>query len=412
MPFLIPHKMLKSLLILLLCISLQAGLYLHAALLVVNTPADSGYGSFRQALLTATKGDTIIFHTAVFLPTSPVSINLTSAMLPAIVQGNLIIDASNAGVIIDGSSLSTGDGIHIFASDSNTILGLDIRNFHDGISIAEGCSYNLIGGRNPDEANIVSSNSGNGISVGNMGIGNTILSNSVFSNFDLGIDLGNDGPTPNDPGDADVGANNLQNFPEIFSIIINLNGDLIIDYLVDSDSAYSAYPLTVQFFKSDTTGQGKVIIGEDYYTLIDYSNGGKTVSLGNAANLGIVGSDSLVSTVTDSNGNSSEFSAIEIITKIKMLQSNELPENYNLSQNYPNPFNPSTTIEFDLPKSSEVSLKIFNILGEEVATLVSDRLSTGSYSYEWDASNLASGVYLYRLQAGNYVETKKMVLMR
>ena len=86
--------------------------------------------------------------------------------------------------------------------------------------------------------------------------------------------------------------------------------------------------------------------------------------------------------------------------------------NYRLSDNYPNPFNPSTTIEFDLPKTSEVSLKVFNILGEEVTTLVSDRLSPGSYSYEWDASNLASGVYLYRLQAGDYVETRKMILMR
>ena len=85
---------------------------------------------------------------------------------------------------------------------------------------------------------------------------------------------------------------------------------------------------------------------------------------------------------------------------------------YHLSQNYPNPFNPTTTIAFDLPKASEVSLKIFNILGEEVTTLVSDRLSTGSYSYEWDASNIASGVYLYRLKAGDYVETRKMVLMR
>jgi hypothetical protein len=94
------------------------------------------------------------------------------------------------------------------------------------------------------------------------------------------------------------------------------------------------------------------------------------------------------------------------------LKNNYIVHSFELYQNYPNPFNPSTTIEFDLPKSGEVSLKVFNILGEEVATLVSERLSTGSYSYEWDASNLASGIYLYRLQAGDYVETRKMVLMR
>ena len=100
-------------------------------------------------------------------------------------------------------------------------------------------------------------------------------------------------------------------------------------------------------------------------------------------------------------------------TEIEQLNSEGLlPATVLLEQNYPNPFNPSTTIEFDLPKTSEVSLKVLNILGEEVTTLVSDRLSAGSYSYEWDASKLASGIYLYRLQAGEYVETRKMVLMR
>ena len=89
-----------------------------------------------------------------------------------------------------------------------------------------------------------------------------------------------------------------------------------------------------------------------------------------------------------------------------------IPKEFDLYQNYPNPFNPNTTIQFDLPKTSEVTLKIFNILGEEVATLVSNRLSAGSYSYEWDASNLASGVYLYRLQAGDFVKTQKMVLIK
>ena len=89
-----------------------------------------------------------------------------------------------------------------------------------------------------------------------------------------------------------------------------------------------------------------------------------------------------------------------------------IPTEYTLKQNYPNPFNPTTNIEFSVPKTSEVTLKIFNIVGQQVEILISDRLSAGSYSYEWDASKLASGVYLYRLQAGKFVETKKMVLIR
>jgi hypothetical protein len=90
----------------------------------------------------------------------------------------------------------------------------------------------------------------------------------------------------------------------------------------------------------------------------------------------------------------------------------QFPIGFDLSQNFPNPFNPVTTIEFNLPKTSEVSLKVFNILGEEVATLVSKRLYAGSYSYEWDALNLASGVYLYHLETKDFVKTRKMILMK
>ena len=90
----------------------------------------------------------------------------------------------------------------------------------------------------------------------------------------------------------------------------------------------------------------------------------------------------------------------------------KMVKHYALRQNYPNPFNPVTTINFNLPKISKVTLKVYNILGEEVATLLSASLLSGSHSVEWNASEFASGVYLYRLQADDYVETRKMVLMR
>jgi hypothetical protein len=100
-----------------------------------------------------------------------------------------------------------------------------------------------------------------------------------------------------------------------------------------------------------------------------------------------------------------------IITGIAENESN-IPKEHSLKQNYPNPFNPSTTIEFALPQSDFVTLKVYNILGEEVAALVSERLSAGKYKYEWDAGNLASGVYLYRINASEFQEVKKMILMR
>jgi hypothetical protein len=88
------------------------------------------------------------------------------------------------------------------------------------------------------------------------------------------------------------------------------------------------------------------------------------------------------------------------------------PYAIQLLPNYPNPFNPTTTIEFNLPKAGEVSLNIFNILGEEVTTLHSGQLLPGHHSFKWDAFHLPSGVYVYRLEVEDYVQTRKMILLR
>jgi hypothetical protein len=88
------------------------------------------------------------------------------------------------------------------------------------------------------------------------------------------------------------------------------------------------------------------------------------------------------------------------------------PNNYNLAQNYPNPFNPVTTIQYSIPQRSNVTLKVYDILGNEVATLVNEEKDRGVYSVNFDASHLASGMYLYRLQAGSFIETKKMILIK
>jgi len=89
----------------------------------------------------------------------------------------------------------------------------------------------------------------------------------------------------------------------------------------------------------------------------------------------------------------------------------ELPTEFSLKQNYPNPFNPMTTVAFDLPKASNVDLKIYNINGQEVASF-SGAYQAGTVEIDWDASMHASGVYFYKLVAGNYSDTKKMVLLK
>lgn len=101
----------------------------------------------------------------------------------------------------------------------------------------------------------------------------------------------------------------------------------------------------------------------------------------------------------------------EMITAVNEVES-EIPARFSLLQNFPNPFNPSTTISFTLLKRSFVSLEVFNLIGREVTTIVSEEMLAGNYSRQWNANNLASGVYFCRLQAGSFTETKKLVLLR
>jgi len=89
-----------------------------------------------------------------------------------------------------------------------------------------------------------------------------------------------------------------------------------------------------------------------------------------------------------------------------------VPKTFALEQNYPNPFNPSTAISYQLPVAGNVSLKVFDMLGKEVATLVNARQEAGAYTVNFNANNLSSGVYFYRLQAGNFVQTRKMMLVK
>jgi hypothetical protein len=96
---------------------------------------------------------------------------------------------------------------------------------------------------------------------------------------------------------------------------------------------------------------------------------------------------------------------------------NNIVSNFNLSQNYPNPFNPTTTIKYSIPKLNFVTIKIYDLLGCEVATLVNEEKPAGTYEIEFnghsdEGQNLTSGVYFYKLRAGKYVETKKMVLLK
>ena len=97
---------------------------------------------------------------------------------------------------------------------------------------------------------------------------------------------------------------------------------------------------------------------------------------------------------------------------VKVERSDNLPDRFELEANYPNPFNPTTEFRYEMPEARWMTLKIYDVLGREVATVVNEVKQPGKYTVQWDAANAPSGVYWYRLQAGTFTQVKKMVLIR
>ena len=179
---------------------------------------------------------------------------------------------------------------------------------------------------------------------------------------------------------------------------------------------------------ADTSGFNHTSVNSftTYGTNLLIGTGGKGVYLSNnngtnwpADTVGLMGNSITALAIIGANifaGTSTEGSIwrrplSEIITKIKDDR-NQIPAQFELEQNYPNPFNPSTKINFTLPKASKVKITIYNQLGQQVTTLVDGEYSGGPHELNFNASNLASGIYYYRIEAGSFNQTKKMMLMK
>jgi hypothetical protein len=165
----------------------------------------------------------------------------------------------------------------------------------------------------------------------------------------------------------------------------------------------------------------KILIG-DRVTDSLYLN--QNVESGNWKNIGrfYLPADSLISVKVIDSGESSSgpvirADAFKVLlfeeSPINVQENNSIQVNeYQLDQNYPNPFNPSTRISWQSPVGSHQTFKVYDVLGNEVAALVDEYKPSGRYEIEFNGSNLASGIYLYKLQAGSFVETKKMILLK
>ena len=373
--------------------------------------------------------------------------------LPAIIGSWITLDGRDStghpGIIIDGSQLQNADDGLTLEGGNARLRGLIIQNMprhgivlkNKGGNVIE---HSIIGTNFEGSENL--GNSGAGIYVENLGtniigegligIGNTIAfnkeggivikngtsnyihHNSIFANVGLGIDLGGDGHTENDMDDSDIGPNNLQNYPETQEVEI-MSGNITLTYSVPSDPAHSLYPINVDFFIADSTGeQGQTYIWtETIYQ--ENQNSLKTITFAPA--LMVNENDQIVATATDASGNTSEFYVPKVSTATSVVSSFI---GFSFPQNFPNPFQGTTQIKYTLPITSFVRVSIYNAVGQQVSELVQEKQRPGDYFVTWDtigksARRLTAGIYYCRMEitsdakaGGQYVQYLKMILIR
>jgi hypothetical protein len=181
----------------------------------------------------------------------------------------------------------------------------------------------------------------------------------------------------------------------IAAVLNELNGADVSAVAAAMSSADAFFSATTPAQAAALKGAAKNAIIALAQTLDDYNNG--ITGPGHCSD----DSDVILSKNSDPENTETVETQVQVI-----------PDAYSLHQNYPNPFNPSTTISFGIPEAAYVTLKIYDLLGNEITTIISDGLSAGVHSISFDASGIPSGVYLYKLHAGSFIQTKKMILMK
>jgi len=300
--------------------------------------------------------------------------------LPNYLRGIDLSRGADNNIIMANIIGGNYQGIYVNESNNNAIIYNSVgatANWVYNLGNSDGIIvFNNSKGNNISE-NIVGYNNGGGIIIsGANSILNLISRNSISRNLGLGIDN-------SDGGNGELSP------PIILSAANNqITGTAGVNQIIE--------------LFADSTNEGEVFIDS---TVTDAS-GNFSITVSSLPTF-----PNITATARDVLGNTSEFSSPFIVTDIEG-EENKLPTKYALYQNYPNPFNPSTIIKYSVISDQKVCLKVFNVLGMEVALLVNENKEPGIYTVEFSGAGLASGTYFYRLQAGTFVQTKKFILMK
>jgi hypothetical protein len=340
-----------------------------------------------------------------------------------IVDGNLISGNDFEGVCIVGYPPYGWDSHNNILFKN--IIGLDINlaplmNTMDGVSIGQ---YGNIypGGYatgNIVDSNLIAYNGANAVTVwehSNNTINcdhNRITRNSMYTNGGLGIDLNDDGVTPNDTTDPDLGPNQEVNFPNnLLARYFSSSGQTIIDGTIDIDTDPTQAIVEIFRAQPDPTGYGE---GWLYLGPATPNAAGQWSATFSGLSIG----DHITATTTDMNMNTSEFCQnVTVILGIEEDNSLQIPDAYALGQNLPNPFARHTAISYTLPYPASVDLSIYDITGKKIKTLISKTQGPGYYTIYWDGrdmngSKVSSGIYFYRIATENFKAIKKLIVTR
>jgi hypothetical protein len=316
-----------------------------------------------------------------------IGIVITNGVLSGIINENTIAGNNLDGISIfayDEESYTLGQIIHGNRIGVNN-TGIVFGNGGSGINILGYVEGVIIGSdeQNDFEPNIIVGNINKGINIesqfGYSPKGIRARKNIIYQNNNENIyidELSNNGIAS--PYGLSFNNNTISGMHNISNSIIDVYKANILE----------AHPSAYEWLGSTTADSNGVFSFEIADPTIE------TLSL----------------TATSLLGNTSKFASLEIITSIE--DENHLPTIFSLEQNYPNPFNPATHIGFSLPEATFITLKVYNSLGEEVTTLLNGFENAGMKTVAFNASDLPSGIYYYRIQADKYVETKKMILLK
>ncbi len=348
--------------------------------------------------------------------------------------------------VIGGSSLEDrniisgngGEGIYM-DTDSNSVIGnfigtditgsYAIANKFTGIRLAWGACSNMIGGTGEGECNLVSGNQYDGIEI----VGATSDNNQIAGNI-IGADI--EGLTAIQNGmwginigsakNNKVGPGNLIAFNGEDGIIVWDEGAL--GNTITRNSVHSNEKMGIKNDEGNNELEPPLITSLSPVSgtslpnvKIEIFSGpdeeGKTFEDSVFADASGTFTSSVMpigpyvtATATDGSGNTSEFSDSAFVTHVETIDSH-IPGQFNLSQNYPNPFNPETTIHFDVKEPCRVVLKVYDLLGREMARLVDAHYLPGQYQIRFDATGYASGIYFYQIEMGNFQSIKKMIIL-